>query len=208
MIYLNQKEDSTKEFKRATAIKVLVKDLLNGEFIRKSGWESSYIDTGQGSAARVNVMGYIVLIQESNYVLDDGTGNISLRFFNEQKKDFEVGDLVHVIGRPRQFNNEIYIAIEIIKKVEPKWMAVRKVELNNKLTTRKKTVVEEKVGTASTNIYDKVIESIRVHDNGEGADFDEVVRNSKIPNCDGIIKNLLEEGIIYAPHKGRLKVLD
>ena len=66
-----------------------------------------------------------VIVQKSelnNYktlTIDDGTGKISARAFenNVLLDKTDVGDVVLIIGRPREFSSEKYILIEIIKKI-------------------------------------------------------------------------------------------
>lgn len=67
--------------------------------------------------------------ETQSYVIDDGSGRISLRFF-ETNTNLEVGDMITVIGKPREFGAERYLVPEIIRKViNPKWAELRKLEL-------------------------------------------------------------------------------
>jgi hypothetical protein len=67
-----------------------------------------------------------------NISIDDGTGNLIIRTFEETDiaKGLKIGDIIKVIGRPREFNDIKYIVPEILKKIEDtKWIEVRQKEL-------------------------------------------------------------------------------
>jgi len=123
---------------RQVAIKARIGDILSGQYIVEEGWNPNYVLTKQGmKISRVNLLGAIISSPtvEANYrnvMLDDGTGNISIRSFDETDlfKEVSLGDAVFIIGRPRQYGNEVYIMPEIVKKVQDKlWIEIRKKEL-------------------------------------------------------------------------------
>ena len=79
----------------------------------------------------------------TSILIDDGSGKIILRIFEENKAVFhlEVGDVVQVIGKIRVFNQEKYVFPEIIKKINPFWLKVRSLEVQR---DKKQTEKEEK----------------------------------------------------------------
>ncbi len=124
--------------KRQVAVKMRISDILRGRYVVEEGWNPNYVLTKDGrKASRVNLLGVAISnpAVEVNYrsiLLDDGSGNISMRSFDETDmfQGISLGDAVFVIGRPRQYGNEVYIMPEIVKKVENKiWIEVRKKEL-------------------------------------------------------------------------------
>ncbi len=124
--------------KRQVAVKLRISDLLSGRYVVEEGWAPNYVLTKDGrKASRVNLFGVIISnpTVEVNYrsaMLDDGSGNISVRSFDETDMfhGLSLGDAVFIIGRPRQYGNEVYIMPEIVKKVKNKiWIEVRKKEL-------------------------------------------------------------------------------
>jgi RPA family protein len=120
--------------KRNIAYKRSIKDIINSTYQKKSE-EPGFIISKGFNVSRVNIIGFIVSFEDINnqktYVLDDGSGKISLRIFNEISDSYNIGDCVLVIGWIREFNQEKYIAPEIIKKYgDLKWLEVRKKELN------------------------------------------------------------------------------
>jgi len=125
--------------KRQVARKVRIKDLVDGTYIKAEGeWTPNFIQTGDGRTfSRVNLMSVVVSepvpdLNFNTFVIDDGTGRLPVRLFGEQSPavDVKLGEIILLIGRPREFNQQIYIVPEIIKKIEnSKWIDYRKLEL-------------------------------------------------------------------------------
>ncbi len=65
--------------------------------------------------------------------IDDGSETISLRAWREGVPEldrFNMGDLIDALGRVREFGGEIYLAPELVLKVEdPNWELVRELEI-------------------------------------------------------------------------------
>ncbi|MCA9477626.1 MAG: hypothetical protein KC535_00580 [Nanoarchaeota archaeon] len=121
---------------RETAKICSVKDLLTGTYVVQEGWLANYIESNHRRLSRVNLLGFVVSKPGPyDFTLDDGTGTIQVTDFAQQKKtvQLKVGDPVLLIGRPRQNNNIIFIACEIVNnkqlKEEPGWLSYRKKEL-------------------------------------------------------------------------------
>lgn len=204
--------------KRQVAYKVRVKDILNGTYVKEEGWQPNYIEIGGNKVSRVNLIGAIVLkIDEGNAVLDDGSGKVPLRVFENNVffNKIDVGDVVLVIGKPREFGSEKYLMPEILRKVEDTgWIDVRKNELKLNKTQdinpkkEDKKEVEEIVEDVKEYPYEKVFNLIKKLDKGEGADVEEVVNSSESNDAEKIVKRLLENGEVFEVKSGRLKVLE
>ena len=207
--------------KRQIAYKVKIKDILNSKYIKEDGWQPNYIEVNENKISRVNLIGTAVLkIDKNNIILDDGSGKIPLRVF-ENKGSFEkidIGDVILLIGRPREFGSEKYIMPEILKKIkDPKWIDVRKTELrlNNKnlivnFKEEKKEVVEDAVveEIEDGNISEKIFNLIKKLDKGEGVDTIEILNNIDNKDAEKIIDKLLENGEIFEVKPGKIKVLE
>lgn len=210
--------------KRLVAQKVNIKDILKGEYVKEGGWNPNYIIVGKKKVSRVNVMAVVVSKSEQtdtnyySFVLDDGTDNISVRSFekNDIIENLEIGDMVLLIGKLREYGQERYIIPEIIKKIENKgWVEVRKMELKENTSEGvlqekpqeniRPVVKEEPVIEPSSQLIYNLIKNL---DNGGGVDFDNVIKNSKLGNTEEIISNLLQEGEIFELKPGKLKVLE
>ena len=139
-------------YERLPAIKVRIVDLVNGNFVKGSKEEltPSYLITPFGEKiSRVNIVGIIIekfVNENEDYVsiiLDDGSDRIRVKGFKEDASLFsgiEKGDLVLVIGKVKEFLDEIYINAEIVRKVDSYVELLRKVELLKKLSKKKEMV--------------------------------------------------------------------
>lgn len=124
--------------KRQIAYKISIEELNSGSYVKQEGWKPNYILTKDGrKVSRVNLFATIISIQsdsptQTNISIDDGTGNLTIRTFEEtdMTKGLEIGEIITVIGRPREFNDLKYIVPEILKKIkDTKWIEVRQKEL-------------------------------------------------------------------------------
>src|SRR3989338_7071107 len=128
--------DSQASRKRQVAYKVRIKDLADGRYVKEEGeWTPNYVLVGETQVSRVNLIATVVSASKdsNSLIIDDGSGKISLRAFNDNKilGNIDIGDIVLVIARPREFSQEKYLVPEIIKKIENhKWLRVRKLELD------------------------------------------------------------------------------
>ena len=127
---------------RQTAFKVLISDLINGNYVQQEGWQPNYVQVGDKQISRINLMTAVIDKQASESLititLDDGSGNITAKCFNEDTKklqDINIGDFVLIIGKLRKYNEQLFIAVEIAKKVDPVWGKVRKIELPQEKTS-------------------------------------------------------------------------
>ncbi len=127
-------------FERWVAHKVQIKDLIEGTWEKDPERETSYLRTKDGrKIVRCRILGTIIakfISEDGNYAfftIDDGTEVIRLKMFGEEIKKYETfnkGDIVDVIGRVKQYEDETYISPEIIVKVEdPNYEFLRKIEL-------------------------------------------------------------------------------
>ncbi|MFH1506734.1 MAG: hypothetical protein ABIE94_07175 [archaeon] len=205
------------EIERQTAVKCKISDLSNGKYIVQEGWKPNYVDTSYGKISRVNVLAVVVSKENINQVVvDDGSEKMTVREFDGTKiANLDVGDIIMIIGRPRQFNNQIYLLPEIVKKViDKKWVELRKLELGrrSKLKEEEKEEPEEKEKEEAQkplfNYSEKILKKIAELDEGDGADIDEVVSAVKFKESESIIMHLLEEGEIFEIKPGKLKVLE
>jgi RPA family protein len=220
---MNQEKDLSQKseplMKRKIAKKILINDILSSTYIKRPGWEPSGILTRYGEISRVDIMGVIVSVsQEENttsFLVDDGSGNILVRIFDNTKstEKFNLGDLVNVIGRPREWESSKYIVPEIIKKIEDKkWYEVHQLEL--KLQRKTKAVKlpveteDEKGEILETGPYQKILNMIAILDKGDGVDVEEIISNIKIDNTESIIASLIEEGEIFEISPGKVKLLE
>ena len=210
--------------KRQIAYKVRIQEIINGQYIKEEGWQPNYIITDDGKkVSRINLIAVVVAKpteQETisqSIILDDGTGRISARVFEKNNifDNIEIGDVVLLIGRPREYGKEMYLLPEILKKIQDKsWIKIRELELGNKKIKKDteenkkqmtENVDEEIIENTEESPADKVISIIKENDKGDGVDFEEVLKQV---NEEDMIKELLKKGELFEIRPGRLKVLE
>jgi RPA family protein len=200
--------------RRQIAYKASIKDVLDSKYVKNENFTPNYLELNSQEISRVNIVGVIVQKAElSNYkslILDDGTGKISARVFENYASlnDFNVSDVVLVTGKPREFASEKYIVIETIKKINPAWAKVRNLELQEKQkgdNTQKKEVVEEK--SVDLNPQNNILKLIKDLDKGNGVSIEDLP-SEKFNEFDKIINAMLKEGDIFEVKPGRYKVLE
>ena len=208
-----------KSFQRQVAYKVNISDLLNG-VITKDDVSAGFIKLNGLNVSRANIIATVVYkSDDSSYasiLIDDGTGKISLRSFENKGifSNIDVGDAVLVIGKIREFSNEKYIIPEILKKINnTEWMNLRKLELkNNKMVGSDLKILKAANGNLieenNIGIDGEIYSLIRKLDNGEGVAVEDVINNSKNIKAESIINKLLENGDIFEIKPGKLKVLE
>ena len=134
-----------------TAVKVRIKDIVEGKFTRQEGLLPSYVTTKLGQRiGRVNVYATVIdkfLSEDGNYVsitLDDGTASIRAKAFKEDVSlldGIEVSDNVVVIGRLREYADEIYINVEAARKIDdPNYETLRNLEILKEISKQKQKV--------------------------------------------------------------------
>ncbi|MBI4015851.1 MAG: hypothetical protein HY362_04000 [Candidatus Aenigmarchaeota archaeon] len=137
------------EKKRLTAKKAGIEEIVKGKFVKKSGFESSYIITSLGRRmSRIRTLGLIVdkfVSEDGNYgsiTLDDGSDTLRCKVFVNIKmlEGFKSGDLVDVTGKVREYNGEVYLAPEIIRGVTSNFETLRVLELKKLLQDQRKKI--------------------------------------------------------------------
>jgi len=225
---------------RQTAYKVWIADLVNGEYITPSGeWEPSYIKIKDKKVSRVNIIANVISKyqnEDSTYIsltIDDGSENIQIKAWNEDAillKEVNIGDMILTVSRVRQYNNNIYLVPEIVKKLDkPEWITLRKLELISEYgerTQHEKPIVEtpqtiqedqpelieEEVveDVASQSKRQKLLNLIKKNDNGDGVEINLVVEEAGFEEqtTTSLIQDLLKEGEIFEIKPGRVKLIE
>ena len=200
--------------RRQVALKVKVSGIVGSDLV-KDGVSSPYVKIGDITASRVNIIATIVYkSEESGYtgaVIDDGSGRVSLRAFEDKTmfSKVDVGDIVLVIGRIREFGGEIYVLPEILKRLaDIGWANVRKLELEKCLAPEKSGARVEKVHEESSSANYKIYSLIKEIDKGEGVSVDDIIKISGIIEAEKVLNMLLENGDVFEVKPGKLKVLE
>ncbi len=197
------------DFKRQTAYKLKVGELFKGRKV-KDGERFSFLELGDKRITRVNLVANVVdrfISDEKHYLsltLDDASGQIRLKIFGEDVPKFEEigqGDTVMVVGLVRDYNDELYVNPEIIKKKDPRYLMVRKLEFEKDAP---KEVDNGKVMAVADQIVKKIKDA-----EPEGVSVESLINelgeNAELINQE--VKKALEQGIIYEPRPGVLRYL-
>jgi len=115
--------------KRQTAKMTDTDELNKGKYFQREGFEPNFLLTVDGRRlSRARLVGTVVdsfINDDETYgslTIDDGNDTTQIKFFNEldQLKDYEVGDIIEAVGKVREYQGEIYMNAEILKKREIK----------------------------------------------------------------------------------------
>jgi RPA family protein len=198
--------------KRNTAYKMRIGDLLKGVPF-KNEEKFLFLELGDQKISRVNIIANCVdrFIQDgekkyASLTIDDASGQIRLKSFGEDievMKDLVEGDTLQIIGNVREWNEELYIIPEIVKKIDPRWLLVRKLEINET-----KIDLPEDAG-AKNELRTVIMQKIKEAEVEGGIETEKLILDSDA-KADAInveINSLLEGGLIYEPRPGVLRYL-
>ena len=202
--------------KRETAHKLRIGNLLRGTQIFETSETLNkrllHIELGNKRILRVNVVANVVDKYESetesrfaSITLDDGSGQIRVRVFGEdinKFKEITQGNTLIVIGLLRSYNQELYILPEIIRKIDPRYLLVRKLEIEKS----EKPLANNK---EIKSLREEISNMIKEAEANEGIDKDQIIMSIKSQPelITQEIQKLLEDGIIYEPRPGRVRYL-
>jgi len=193
--------------KRNVAFKLRIGDVLKGVPMMDEG-KFLFLEI-----VRVNMIANCVdkFIQEGekqfgSLTVDDASGQLKLKVFGEdveRVKDIMQGDTLQIVGNMREWNGEIYMIPEVVKKVDARWLLVRKLEIQE---ARKDMVSETK---GDNSLKNQVLDKIKGAEADGGIDREALVLDVEAaPDAIEVeVKKLLEEGLVYEPRPGRLRYL-
>ncbi|NPE26954.1 hypothetical protein HNV12_03045 [Methanococcoides sp. SA1] len=200
--------------KRNVAYKLRIGDILKGVPMMDEG-KFLFLELGDKKVVRVNLLANCVdkFVQEGekqfgSLTVDDASGQLKLKVFGEdvaKVADIMQGDTLQIIGNVREWNGELYMIPEVCKKVDARWLLVRKLEIEK---GRKEMPVEEGAAGVS-ELKNKILDLIKGAESDGGIDRDKLVMDVEA-NPEAIeveVKKLLEEGLVYEPRPGRLRYL-
>ncbi|MBU3923334.1 MAG: OB-fold nucleic acid binding domain-containing protein [Nanoarchaeota archaeon] len=205
--------DATAEIrKRNVAYKLRIGDILKGVPRMEEG-RFLFLELGNKKVVRINILANCVdkFIQEgekqfASLTIDDASGQLKLKAFGEDIEPLKAivqGDTLQVIGNMREWNGELYMIPEVVKKVDARWLLVRKLEIQK---ARKDLPVN---GKGDNSLKNSIMDKIKAAETAGGIDVDALIMDVEAsPDAiNGEIKKLLEEGLVYEPRPGRLRYL-
>jgi RPA family protein len=181
---------------RFTAIRATIDDLVNGEYGDDGG--PRVVSPHGIELRRVLLLGQIV----ENYVsdnfasitLDDGTGTIRAKAWGAEASALEAVEsdiLALVIGKVREYEGELYVVPEIVKRVEdPNFIPLHKLERQRthllagkkekstsaptsaKATGKPKAAVQQSM--VSKSLGEQIIDFLRANDSPKGVHVSQI----------------------------------
>ncbi|MFB6116751.1 MAG: OB-fold nucleic acid binding domain-containing protein [Candidatus Nanosalina sp.] len=234
-------------------------ELNSGKYFQREGFEPNFLLTPDGRRlSRARLVATVVDMFQNDdetygsITLDDGNDTIQVKFFNELQKmdDYRNGDIIEVVGKVREYQGEIYLNGEILRKQEPEkemlhqlrhektmeeWQQIRETvkqlkesgkdqdeienEMAGKLNENEVDAVLQSFGESfdqaeteedRENLEREVLEAVEQLDEGEGADYSEILEQVEDANEDQLedtINSLLSDGTCYEPKPGKIKKL-
>jgi len=202
---------------RQTAFLVKVKELLEARLTEPKGEQPSlfYIEPRKLTVSRVNLTGFVVRKNPGQgydeFMIDDGSGSILVRNFESSIAELNVGDIVRVIGRIREYNTSRYIIPEIVKRLQTKKMIeLHSLEIKTTITPKSSPASKPllaKKNAEETSPKQQVFELVKELDSENGADIQDIAAKCQLENVDAIINDLIRDGEIFKVGPSRLKVL-
>jgi DNA polymerase III alpha subunit len=226
--------------KRETAYKLKIGDLLAGTPIvedipqdpnfdptttNSSSTQATkerfrFLELGNKHIVRVNIIANVVdkYISEGekkyvNLTIDDASGQIRLKAFGEEAtkiSDYAQGDTLLVIGVLRSYNSELYISPEITKKVDTRYLLVRKLELEKGQSSQGQNTQLQQQTPQKLEVRDQIIQIIKSSTSSDGVSTEEIILKITNANPETInheIIRLLEDGVVYEPRPGKVRYL-
>ncbi|MBI2449214.1 OB-fold nucleic acid binding domain-containing protein [Candidatus Pacearchaeota archaeon] len=196
--------------KRNIAYKLRIGSLFHGKSVIESE-RFRFLEYNSRKIIRVNIIANIVEKYISDdrrylaYNIDDASGQIRMKVFGEEEirkfEQFSQGDTIMIIGNLKSYRNELYIMPEIIKKLDPSYLLVRKLEIENN--------IEVKDNNEIRAVRDQIIDIIKNAENQGGVDTEKIVMdmNADPGLINAEIRKILEEGLAYEPRPGRIRYL-
>jgi len=216
-------------FERQPAQKIWISNLYNGKFVKsEEEFKPNYLVVNERNISRVNLVVNVINKYEKeggNYVsliLDDGSAQIRTKCWGEDcklLKNIEKGEIVLLIGKVKEdkFSEEgIYINAEIVKKVDPNFEILRKLELVKEFGkpsehTKKESLIEEdpeeieEIKMSSNSLRNKILNLIEKNEN---LDFENLLKKLNCSDSDLLyeVNELIKDGEIFEV-KGKYKLL-
>lgn len=223
------------QIERLPACRVWLSSINNGSYVKPTGeFTPPYVDVEGKKVSRVNMIATVVQkteTEDKNYAsltVDDGSAQIRVKTWREDTRLLEpisISDIILVIGKIREYQDELYITPEIVKKVKSKWQILRNLELYKEYGKPKPlsivirrhdtapeeknlNVEEEKITENQEQKRQKLLNKIEELDNGTGAEISAILSSSglKESEAEKILQSLLLEGEVFNISSSKVKL--
>lgn len=204
---------------RQTAKRSRIVDLVSGEWVQKEGMEPSYVVTPRkNQVSRARIVGTVVTkftSEDGNFAsitIDDASSTIQAKMWKEVEpiSNTQVGDLVSVIGKVREYEGDIYIVPEIISKVSADTESLIRLQvlknMKNPPTQTESNQAQDTGKAADSGESRQKIMAV-IESSHDGITYTELMEKSGVSEDDleTTVNELLGEGICYEPTPGKIK---
>lgn len=186
------------------SIKSRIVDIVNGKYFaaEKDKMKAAFVITSFGQKiSRVNLIATVIdkfIAEDGNYcslTLDDGTSLIKAKTFKDEVKllkDFELGDMVLLIGKLREYNGEVYVGAEATRKVlDANFEVLRRFEILQELKKRK--VIAEELRNMANQVSEEELKEYAKGKYGiEGEALQFIRETSVVEKIEDYKPNILE----------------
>ena len=201
---------------RQTAYKLWISDIINGKFYKgQEEFDPGYIVYNDKNISRTNILATVIDVfknDDGSYAvitLDDNSATIKVKTFGQDTNiinDIKKGDLVLIVGKIKEYQDEIYILPELIKKLDNiNWDLLRKVELIKTNGKSNKRSMKEDIISPTKNMLFKII-----NEKGDsGINLEEIKENINVSDEElkSLLNKLVEDGEIYQDRPNNYRII-
>ncbi len=220
--------EPTASFQREPARRILLRHLHQGRINIEEGTPRLLLPSLE-KVSRISVVANVLAKEKkgniTNVLVDDGTGQTVARFFEAAPllEYISIGETILIVGKPRIYNQEIYLSPEIIKRVSSFWLRVRQAELNRgpwvaalpdtgeesspEEKIKMEEVLLESAGKEDLPLTGKVLCLIKEMDGGGGVLVEELIEKSPVKGVEQALEKMMESGEIFQNAPGKVKAL-
>ena len=192
------------QYHRFSAIYVPISEIYKYEY--KKGvaqFDPNFLDAGCMRISRVSLTGVVVGNKTDNgspaITIDDKSSTIEIREYVDPAKEegsvlltnLDVGNLIKVIGKIKEFGGQRYVQAEIVKKTTADWlrfsqMRAKITELNLKIKNKGKPIAQAQPQaqpsqtTTSQPVQSQQTEKVADEKQIMGAPLDKIVNKAEI----------------------------
>ncbi len=222
---------------RQTAYKLWIANIHSSPYTKSTEeFSPNYITFNNIQITRVNLIGNVVetFVSEdkahASVTIDDGSSTIQVKSFKDDIKiinELSLGDLIMVIGKVREYNGDIYILPEIVKKLTNlAWGKVRRLELLKYVGEPPSTVIKpirkempvedapvlppvqvQTIPEPSSEMSQQILSSIGKSEDGISVDNIMISLHLTREEVEKSILELLKNNDIYQNKPGHYKIL-
>ncbi|MCG3215096.1 MAG: hypothetical protein KAS63_00110 [Candidatus Heimdallarchaeota archaeon] len=211
------------EFVPTPPISLYITDIVEGSVVKEGDERFRWVlITYNGEKVyKVRINGTIIQKYHSSgegekksftsLTLNDSTSTIRMKGWEENAEfmnEFDVGNEVEMIGKPRLSEDEIYVLPEQILKIEDfdqeLYLRIKKVK---RYLKKEFELPTEKQQEKKHTLEQKGLIFNVITDEEEGIELDEILERTKIdrPTVESVIQDLLNDGDIYEPSTLKFK---